>query len=141
MSTEEASSSSTIRRLCRTFSESVLTTMSSSTVRAHEGTSTREFSTSTTHTRHALIGFRFGAQHSVGVSDAPLARHGSSLRCSFSASRIVEPSGTRTSTPSSVTVTIRRIWPSITVLEMGISRAPSRCGNRQWTPSRRADRA
>ena len=69
------SSSSTIRRLCRTRSESVWTTIPSSTLRAQDGTSTREPSTSTTHTRQALIGVRFGAQHRVGVSARPPGRH------------------------------------------------------------------
>ena len=67
MSAEDASSSSTMRRLCRTRSVSVRTTIPSSARRAHEGTSGRLPSTSTTQTRQALMGVRFGPQHSVGV--------------------------------------------------------------------------
>ena len=48
----------TILRLWRTRSESVLTTMPSSTLREHAGTSTRAPSISTTQTRQALTGCR-----------------------------------------------------------------------------------
>ena len=108
MSTDDVSSSSTIRRLWRTFSVSVRTSMPSSHLRAHDGTSVREPSTSTTQTRHALMGSMFGAQHSVGVSAC------AGVPSSCSASRIVAPSGTRTSRPSSCSVTRRLIVPSIT---------------------------
>ena len=46
----------TILRLWRTRSESVLTTMSASTLREHAGASTRAPSSSTTHTRQTLAG-------------------------------------------------------------------------------------
>ena len=59
MSTEDARNSSTMRRLVRTRSESVCTTMPGSALREHAGTSVRDFSTSTTHTRHTLTGVRF----------------------------------------------------------------------------------
>ncbi|MEJ7705705.1 MAG: hypothetical protein WKF47_19750 [Geodermatophilaceae bacterium] len=55
---EEASSSRTILRLCRTRSLSVFTTIPASTVREHEGTRTRDPSTSTMQTRQALTGVR-----------------------------------------------------------------------------------
>ena len=97
MSTLEPRNSSTILRESRTRSESVLTFMPASALRAHEGTSTREPSSSTTHTRQALTGVRLSAKQSVGVS-TPSAR---------SASRIVEPSGTRTALPSTSSSTRR----------------------------------
>ena len=53
---DDASNSSTNRRLCRTRGESVWTTMFGSTGREHAGTSTREPSTSTTQTRQTLTG-------------------------------------------------------------------------------------
>ena len=59
MSTEDARNSSTMRRLVRTRSESVCTIMPGSALREHAGTSVRDFSTSTTHTRHTLTGVRF----------------------------------------------------------------------------------
>ena len=43
-------------RAWRTRSDAVRTFMPSSTLRAHEGTSTREPSTSTMHTRQAFTG-------------------------------------------------------------------------------------
>ncbi len=52
----EPSSSITSLRLVRTRSESVFTTIPSSTLREHAGTSTRAFSTSTTQTRQTLTG-------------------------------------------------------------------------------------
>ena len=44
------------RRLVRTRSESVWTTIPSSTLREHAGTSVREPSSSTTQTRHTFTG-------------------------------------------------------------------------------------
>ena len=97
-----------MRRLCRTRSVSVRTTIPSSTLRAHDGTSAREPSTSTTHTRQALIGVRFGAQHSVGVSTARAvaARRGS-----------WRPPGRGPRSPSTVSVTSSRAdrAPPVTV--------------------------
>ena len=55
-STEEARNSSTILRLSRTRSESVWTTIPSSALREHAGTSVRAFSSSTMHTRQAFAG-------------------------------------------------------------------------------------
>ena len=55
-STDEPSSSSTSRRLVRTRSESVRTTIPASTLREHAGTSARAPSTSTTQTRQTLTG-------------------------------------------------------------------------------------
>jgi hypothetical protein len=60
-STDEPSSSSTSRRDVRTRSESVRTIMPSSTLREHEGTSVREFSTSTTQTRQTFTGVSVSA--------------------------------------------------------------------------------
>ena len=59
MSTEDARNSSTIRRLVRTRSESVCTVMPGSAFREQAGTSVRDPSTSTTHTRHTFTGVRF----------------------------------------------------------------------------------
>ena len=59
MSAEDARNSSTIRRLVRTRSESVRTVMPGSALREQVGTSVREPSTSTTHTRHTFTGVRF----------------------------------------------------------------------------------
>src|SRR5689334_7381212 len=95
MSTDDASSSSTSRRLCRTRSESVLIFIPASTFREHAGTSTRAPSTSTTHTRHTLTGVRLSSWHSVGVS-TPRRLH---------ASRMVDPSTTSRSRPSMFTET------------------------------------
>src|SRR5690606_2009858 len=89
-STDEASNSKTTFRAWRTASESVSTTIPSSTLREHEGTRARLPSTSTTHTRQTLTGVRVGAQHIVGCS-SPIERQ---------ASRIVLPSGTVTWRPS-----------------------------------------
>jgi hypothetical protein len=58
-STDEPRNSSTIRRDRRTRSLSVFTAMPFSTFREHAGTSTREFSTSTTQTRQTFTGVRF----------------------------------------------------------------------------------
>src|SRR2546430_2326428 len=102
MSTDEASSSSTSRRLCRTRSESVRIFMPASTLREHAGTSTRDPSTSTTQTRQTLTGVRVSRLHKVGVS-TPSPRQ---------ASRIVVPSIACTSWPSMVTVSIFRGSPT-----------------------------
>src|SRR5215469_5262773 len=48
-----------MRRLVRTRSESVCTVMPGSALREQAGTSVREPSTSTTHTRQTLTGSRF----------------------------------------------------------------------------------
>ncbi len=82
----------------RTRSVSVVTFMPSSAARLQAGTRVRAPSTSTTQTRQALTGVRLSAKQSVGVSTC-WARH---------ASRMVEPSGTRDSTPSTVIVSSRR---------------------------------
>ena len=55
-SVDEPSSSITMRLLVRTRSESVCTTMPSSALRAHAGTSVRAPSSSTTQTRQAFTG-------------------------------------------------------------------------------------
>ena len=55
-STDEPSSSSTSRRDVRTRSESVCTTIPSSALREHDGTSVRAPSSSTTQTRHTFTG-------------------------------------------------------------------------------------
>src|SRR6267378_3726978 len=101
MSTDEARSSSTRRRLCRTRSESVAIFIPASTLREHAGTRTREPSSSTTQTRQTLTGVRLSSWHSVGVSMRSL-RH---------ASRIVDPSITSTSRPSIVMPTRRLGMP------------------------------
>ena len=67
-STDEARNSSTSRRLRRTRSESVLIDMLGSTLREQAGTSVREPSNSTTHTRQTLTGVRLSRKQSVGVS-------------------------------------------------------------------------
>lgn len=72
--------------------------MPGSARREHAGASVRAPSTSTTHTLHAFF----------GVSVSPWHRVGTSLPADRQASRIVEPSGTRVSWPSSVNVTRRR---------------------------------
>src|SRR5206468_1012103 len=95
MSTDDASSSSTNRRLWRTRAESVWIFIPSSTLREHAGTSTREPSSSTTHTRHTFTGVRLSSWHSVGVSIAR-RRH---------ASRMVVPARASTCRPSMVTRT------------------------------------
>src|SRR3989475_9680046 len=92
MSTDDAGSSSTGRRLCCTGSEFVWTSMPASTLREHAGTRTRAPSSSTTQTRHTLTGVRLSSWQSVGVS-TPRRRQ---------ASRMVEPSVTSTSRPSMV---------------------------------------
>src|ERR1700723_2658937 len=89
-STDDARNSSTIRRLRRTRSESVLMDMFGSTLREQAGTSVREPSSSTTHTRQTLTGVRLSRKQIVGVS----------IPSFFAASRIVEPSGTETGWPS-----------------------------------------
>src|SRR5215471_16663898 len=89
-STDEARNSSTIRRLSRTRSESVLMDIPGSTLREHAGTSMRDPSSSTTHTRQTFTGVRLSRKHKVGVSMP-------SLRA---ASRMVAPSGTETGWPS-----------------------------------------
>ncbi len=58
-STDEASNSSTSRRLRRTRSESVFTTMPGSALREQAGTSVRAPSSSTTQMRQTLTGVRF----------------------------------------------------------------------------------
>src|SRR5207248_4500478 len=95
MSTDEARSSSTSRRLCLTRSESVLIFMPASTLREHAGTRTRAPSSSTTQTRHTFTGVRVSSWHSVGVS----------IRMRRQASRMVDPSRAWTSRPSMVSVT------------------------------------
>src|ERR1700693_762848 len=104
MSTDEARSSSTSRRLCRTLSESVWIFMPASTLREQAGTSTREPSSSTTQTRQTLTGVSVSSWHNVGVS-TPTCRH---------ASRMVEPSSTSVSWPSTLTFTRRRGSPTKT---------------------------
>ncbi len=61
MSTLEPRNSITSFRECRTRSVSVRIFMPASTGREHAGTSVRAPSTSTTQTRHALIGVRLSA--------------------------------------------------------------------------------
>src|SRR5215831_10713881 len=95
MSTEDPSISSTRRRLWRTRAESVCTFMPASTFREHAGTSTREPSSSTTHTRQTLTGVRLSSWHRVGVS----------IRRKRHASRMVEPAATSTPCPSMVMLT------------------------------------
>src|SRR5713226_10697579 len=106
MSTEDASSSRTSRRLCRTRSESVWTFMPASTLREHAGTNTRDPSSSTTHTRQTFTGVRVSRVQSVGVS---------MLSCR-QASRMVIPSIACTSWPSMLSSTIRLGWPTNTGL-------------------------
>src|SRR5713226_8824687 len=106
MSTEDASSSRTSRRLCRTRSESVWTFMPASTLREHAGTSTRDPSSSTTHTRQTFTGVRVSRVQSVGVSI---------LSCRY-ASRMVIPSIACTSRPSMLSSSIRLGWPTNTGL-------------------------
>src|SRR5713226_8165729 len=95
MSTEEARSSRTRRRLWRTRSESVWIFMPASTFREHAGTRTREPSTSTTQTRQTFTGVSVSSWHRVGVSMLS-RRH---------ASRMVMPSTASTSWPSMLTLT------------------------------------
>ena len=104
MSTDEPSSSSTSRRECRTRSESVRIFIPASTLREHAGTRTRDPSSSTTQTRHTLIGVRLSSWQSVGVSISS-RRH---------ASRIVDPSRTSTSRPSRLIGTSRFGMPTKT---------------------------
>ncbi len=94
-STAEPSSSSTNRRLWRTRSEPVCTSMPGSTRREQAGTRTRLPATSTTQTRQTLTGVRLSRKQRVGTS-IPSARQ---------ASRIVEPAGTLTARPSRVSST------------------------------------
>ncbi len=61
VSTLESRNSITSFRECRTRSVSVFTFISGSTRREHAGARTRDPSTSTTHTRQALIGVRLSA--------------------------------------------------------------------------------
>jgi len=61
ISTDDARNSITSFRERCTRSVSVVTFMPASAVRLHAGTSVREPSTSTTHTRHAFTGVRFSA--------------------------------------------------------------------------------
>ncbi len=89
-STDEARNSNTRRRLSRTRSESVLMDMLGSTLREQAGTSARDPSNSTTHTRQALTGVRLSRKQSVGVS----------MPSFLAASRMVEPSATETASPS-----------------------------------------
>src|SRR2546426_6420358 len=105
MSTDDASSPRTRRRLCRPRSESVATFTPASTLREHAGTSTREPSSSTTQTRQTLTGVRFSSWQRVGVSTCS-RRH---------ASRMVEPSVTSISRPSIVMPTSRFGIPTKTV--------------------------
>src|SRR5438270_9170890 len=95
MSTDEPSSSSTTRRLCRTRAESVFTFIPSSTLREQAGTRTLEPSSSTTQTRHELTGVRVSSWPSVGVS----------MRIRRHASRMVDPARTSMSLPSTLTRT------------------------------------
>src|SRR5438552_3066709 len=108
MSTDDASSSRTRRRLCRTRSESVWTFIPASTLREHAGTRTRDPSTSTTQTLHTLTGVRLSSWHRVGVSIC-IRRH---------ASRMVEPSATSNSRPSIVSLTRRRGRPTKTASDI-----------------------
>src|SRR5271155_4686755 len=89
-STDDARNSSTMRRLRRTRSESVLMDMFGSTLREHAGTRVREPSNSTTQTRQTFTGVRLSRKQIVGVS----------MPSFFAASRIVDPSGTETGWPS-----------------------------------------
>ena len=59
MSTEDASSSNTIRRLWLTRSESVLISIPGSIGLEHAGTRVRDPANSTTQTRHVFTGVRF----------------------------------------------------------------------------------
>ena len=70
-----------------------------SALRAHDGTSTRDPSSSTTHTRQAFTGVSVSPKQSVGMSSA----------FDLQASRIVAPSGTRTGSPSTSSSTVRRM--------------------------------
>src|ERR1700691_4858115 len=97
-STDDARNSRTSRRLNRTRSESVLMDMSGSTWREQAGTSAREPSSSTTHTRQTLTGVRLSRKQSVGVS----------IPSFLAASRMVEPSATETGFPSILTSMVRR---------------------------------
>src|SRR5271163_5156553 len=92
-STDDARNSSTSRRLKRTRSESVLIDIFGSTLREQAGTSVREPSSSTTQTRQTLTGVRLSKKQSVGVS----------IPSFLAASRMVEPSGTETGSPSILT--------------------------------------
>ena len=67
-STDEARNSITILRLTPDAGESVLITMSGSTLREHAGTSVRAPSSSTTQIRQAFAGVRVSPKQSVGVS-------------------------------------------------------------------------
>ena len=73
-STEEPSNSSTSLRLWSVRSVSVRTTIPGSTLREHEGTNTREPSTSTMHTLQAFFGVMVSPKHKVGIS-LPIVRH------------------------------------------------------------------
>src|SRR5438128_54572 len=104
MSTDEASSSRTRRRLCLTRSESVAIFIPASTLREQAGTRTRDPSSSTTQTRHTLTGVRLSSWHNVGVSICSRRQ----------ASRMVEPSRTSTSRPSIVILNMRLGMPTKT---------------------------
>src|SRR5262245_3200111 len=86
-----------MRRESRTRSESVVTTIPSSTFREHAGGRTREPSTSTTQIRQTF----------AGRSVSPKQRAGVSMPSWEQASRIVEPSNTRTPRPSILSSTMR----------------------------------
>src|SRR5438034_3718610 len=108
MSTDDARSSSTRRRLCFTRSEFVWTFMPASTLREQAGTRTRAPSSSTTQTLQTLTGVRLSSWHRVGVS----------IAMRLQASRIVEPSVTSTSRPSMLTPTSFLGSPTKTVSAM-----------------------
>jgi len=92
----EPRNSNTIRRAWSTRSERVCTTMPVSTGREQAGTSGREPSTSTTHSRQAFFGVIVSPKHSVGISP-PRPPH---------ACRIVVPTATVTAVPSIVAATV-----------------------------------
>jgi len=82
----------------------VRTTISDSTRREHDGTRTRDPSTSTMHTRHAFFGVIVSPKQSVGIS-VPWARQ---------ACRIVDPSGALTARSSMVSSTVRSTPATLT---------------------------
>ncbi len=94
-STDDASISRMIFRLCRTRLELVSTSIPGSTAREQLGTSTRAPFTSTTQMRHTFTGRSVSRKQSVGIS-MPMVAH---------AARIVVPSGTSIFLPSMVSDT------------------------------------
>ncbi len=71
--------------------------MPGSTFREHDGASTRAPLTSTMQTRQAFFGVSVSPQQSVGIP----------IPACLQASRIVEPSGTASVSPSRVSSTVR----------------------------------